>query len=293
MNTTPITLKTKFALGLALTLWASAFVGIRYGLVSYSPGPLALFRFIIASFCLLILCIRLPKNRQKINGKDLCWLLVIGAITLSIYHVCLNYGELTVSSGIASFIISQSPVITTLLAILFLGERINVYGILGLLISVFGVTLIMLGQSGALKFETGCLFVLASTVSGSVFSVLQKHFLKKYHSIEVTAYVVLGGAIGMLFYLPRLIHEMPLASTKATIATVYLGIFPAGIAYLAWSYALSKLSASRTMNFIYVMPLMTTIMGWIFLGEVPALMALIGGLVALVGVWVVSCSDRI
>jgi drug/metabolite transporter (DMT)-like permease len=243
---------------------------------------------------LLLICISLPKNRQKIHLKDMGWLLLIGAVTQTIYHVCLNYGELTVSSGIASFIISQSPVFTTILAIVFLRERIGLMGVIGLLISVFGVTLILLGQSGgAFKLELGCLFVLASTLSGSIFSVLQKHFLKKYHAIEATTYVVCGGAIGMLFYLPALSHEITHASMQATIAVVYLGIFPAAIAYLAWSYALSKLSASRTMNFIYFMPIMTTIMGWIFLGEIPALMALLGGLIALVGVWVVNTSHRV
>jgi drug/metabolite transporter (DMT)-like permease len=288
-QSTLISFKSKLALATAMLLWASAFVGIRAGLQSYSPGALALFRFVIASVCMYFIYMRLP-NRSKIDIIDMLWLLGLGAVAIGIYHVSLNYGELLIPSGTASFIISQSPVITTLLAIIFLRERLTFYGFLGMAISVFGVALIMFGGNADLKFQIENLYILLAAVMGSLYSVLQKPFLQKYHAIEVTAYIIWGATLPLLFYLPELTQQISRASHAATWATIYLGIFPAAIAYVAWSYALKEMSASRASNFMYFMPIISTLLGWACLSEIPLWISLVGGCVALLGLWLVNQS---
>ena len=62
-------IKTRLAVWITVALWASAFVGIRAGLESYTPGSLAALRFLVASFCMLILYMRLP-NRNRISWRD-------------------------------------------------------------------------------------------------------------------------------------------------------------------------------------------------------------------------------
>lgn len=287
-----ISLKTKLALVITLVLWASAFVGIRAGLVGYSPGVLALFRFLIASACLWVIYLYLPITRNKINKLDAFWLLLLGAISVGGYHLALNTGELSVASGTASFIISQSPIVTTALAILFLRERLNWGAFLGMAISIFGVTLIMLGQDSEFQFDSGNLYILAATFVGSIYMVLQKPFLKKYHAIEVTAFVIWGATLPLLFYIPGLSHEIVNAPLSATLSTVYLGIFPAAIAYATWSYVLAEMPASRAANFMYFMPIIATLLGWVCLNEVPTWTVLFGGIVALLGVWLVNESHR-
>src|SRR5579883_3143052 len=116
--------KIKIALVVTVFLWASAFVGIRAGLLGYSPEGLALLRYLIASICMGIIYFRLPQ-RSTMRFFDICALLAIGAVGIGIYNITLNHGELTVSSGMSSFIISQSPIITTVFAIIFLREKLN------------------------------------------------------------------------------------------------------------------------------------------------------------------------
>src|SRR3990167_4544856 len=125
VNNSVFSLKAKLALVVAITFWASAFVAIRAALQGgYSPGGLALMRYLIAS---------------------------LGMVGIGCYNVTLNYSELTVPSGMASFIVSQSPLITTLLAVLFLNERIYAIGVLGFLVSIFGVALMTLGEQGGFQ----------------------------------------------------------------------------------------------------------------------------------------------
>src|SRR5436190_2069276 len=117
-------LRARFSLLVATLLWASAFVGIRAGLQGgYHPGPLALLRFTVASVFTLCLLPLLPAQRQRIRLRDKLRLFLIGVLGLGCYNLALNYGEVAVTSGIASFIISLSPVVTLIFAALFLSER--------------------------------------------------------------------------------------------------------------------------------------------------------------------------
>ncbi|MEO8401796.1 MAG: EamA family transporter, partial [Gammaproteobacteria bacterium] len=280
-------LKTKIALFLAVTLWASAFVGIRAGLEGYTPGGLALLRFIIASFCMLIIYFRLPQ-RTAICWGDKGLLLLVGMFGVGCYNIALNYGEIAVSSGIASFIISLSPIVTLIFAILFLRESISLNMVVGTIISIIGVGLIMLSKTNQFDFHLGVFYVLIASIIGGAYSVLQKPFLKKHHAIEVTAYIMWGATILLLIYAPDALRDIKTASYQATFSVIYLGIFPAAIGYIAWSYGLKEVPASQAVNFLYFMPLIATFLGWVCLGEIPTWLSLVGGLVALFGVWVVN-----
>ena len=279
----------KLAISVTVFLWSSAFVAIRTGLTSFSPGSLALFRFLIAAICMTLIYFNLPK-RNKISTIDKLSMLLIGAFTLGGYHVALNYGEMTISAGLSSFVISLSPVVTTLLAIAFLREGINKLGVMGLCISTVGMVFILFGHDGNLNINMGLLYVMAATVSGSIFNVLQKPFLKKYSALEVTTYGIWGTMFTLGYYLPTFTHEVAQASWNAIFCGLYLGIIPTALATVTWTYTLAAMPATRAINFIYFMPIITTGLGWLCLGEIPAVLSFVGGVIALVGVWVVNRS---
>lgn len=287
--------KTKIALAVAIFLWASAFAGIRVSLSGYSPEGLALFRYLIASFCMGLVYFQLQRSKFKqqktpLTFRDVCAMLLVGAFGIGVYSVTLNYGELTVSSGMASFIISQSPIITTIIAMFFLGEQLSWLQGLGFLISMMGIACIAMGETGGLKWDVGILYILLATIAGGSYSVLQKPFLKKYHAIEATTYVIWGGTLFLLMYLPRLKQDLLIAPFKSTLMVIYLGIFPATIAYIAWSYALQEMQTSKATSFFYFTPFLATLLGWFLLGEVPMLLSVIGALLAILGVWLVNQS---
>lgn len=287
--TSAIPLKTKLILLVTVAFWASAFVGIRAGLHGYSPGGLALFRFLIASVCMFYIYIFFAE-RKHIPLKDKIVMLMMGGAGIGIYNITLNYGEISVDSGVASFIISQSPIISTIIAITFLGETINFFGIVGMIISILGVTLISFGEMNVFNIHSGLVYIIIATIVGAFYSVLQKPYLNKYHSIDVVSYFIWGGSLVLLIFTPELIHDVSVAPLNATLATIYLGIFPATIAYVFWSYALARIPASRAVSFLYFMPVIATLIGWIWLNEIPIWSSLIGGVIAMAGVWIVNKS---
>jgi drug/metabolite transporter (DMT)-like permease len=274
--------KVVIALVITLLLWASAFAAIRVGLRGYGPGQLALLRFLVASLVLLgnALVTRLPLPRLR----DVPMLLVLGFLGFTAYHVGLNAGETVVPAGAASFIIASVPVFSTLLAAVFLRERLAPAGWIGAAISFCGVGLISLGSGHGLKFEPAALLIVLAALAESVYFVLQKPFLARYTGLQLTTWTIWFGTLFMLFFLPGLLRQVQAAPAGVTLAVVYLGVFPAAIGYVLWSYALSRADVSRVTSTLNLSPILSLFIAFLWLGEVPSVPSLVGGLITVGGV---------
>lgn len=284
-------LKIACALFCTVFFWASAFVGIRIGLESYSPGSLALLCFIVASFCMLLISHFMP-NRKQVSWLDRFQLIVLGFLAIGFYNICLNYGELTVSAGVASFVIGLIPVFTLLLAVIYLHERPGLVVYLGLIISFMGLALMLVSESAGVSIGRGVVFILVAAWMGAIYTVLQKRFLARYHPVTVTAWVMWGGTLLLTVFAQGLWREFQVAKEASTLSAIYMGIFPGALSYVAWSYVLSYLPASRAAMYLYILPIVSTLMGVIFIHERPAVLSLVGGLLALAGALCATCTHR-
>ena len=202
------------ALAVTTVFWASAFAGIRVGLEDYGPGQVALIRFLVASAVLAayaaITRMRLPERR------DLPAVFLAGFLAFTVYHLALNYGEVTVSAGAASILINTVPIFTALLATVFLGERLRVLGWVGMGVSFVGAALISVGESEGLSLNPRAFVILVAAISSSIYFIFQKPYLEKYGALAFTTYAIWAGTILTIAFLPGLlsrVQTVPLGTT--------------------------------------------------------------------------------
>ena len=272
---------------ITISLWATAYVGIRYATTAFTAGPMALLRYFVASLVMLLVYLCYPK-KVKPDLLELAAMMGIGAFGFTIYNVALNYGERTVPAALAGFIIGQMPVILSLFSVWFFKERVRFWGVIGFVVSIIGLLLIVFAEKEHGGFDVGALYILVSTFSGAIYQLLQKPLFKKFHPIEIVSYAMWGGTLILMIYTPTLVHELAIAPLSMTFTVIYMGIFPGAIAYLLWSYAFSRLPVSKMGSFLYLCPFITLILGWLLLQEIPPLLALMGGVVAIMGAYLIA-----
>jgi drug/metabolite transporter (DMT)-like permease len=118
----------------------------------------------------------------------------------------------------------------------------------------------------------------------SISLVVQKPLVSRLSALHVTWLACTIGALVCLPFAGRLVDDTSHASASDIWWVVYLGLFPTAIAFTTYAYALRHMTASSLGITTYLVPPLTIVMGWLFLGEVPPTMAYAGGALALVGV---------
>ena len=267
-----------------MLLWSSAFPGIKFVLRRLQdPYAIAMLRLGFASAGLLVAAaiMRLPLPHRE----DLGMIALTGVLGFSLYHCLLNLGMSyeMVSAGQGSFIISTVPIWTTLLARPYLGEKITPYAWGGMALGLSGVGLMSLDPS-SLSFSAGSLIVLSGAVSSASCFVLQKRLLDRYRPLHVSIYVTIAGSLPILAYLPWAWEPVAAMDTAGWAAVAYLGLFPIGIGYFLNAFALSRLPANRSTQFLLMVPLFATVLAWLTLGDWPRPIIAVGGPMILGGI---------
>ncbi|WP_085507437.1 DMT family transporter [Thalassobacillus devorans] len=279
---------------ITVLIWGSTFAAIRASLHGgYTAGHLVLFRYLIASALFAIYALW-PGVKFKLPvKKDVLPLLALGFVGISIYHTGVTFGEITVSSGTAGMLIGAAPIFTAIIAVIALKEKLGTFGWIGLGIGFVGILLITVGSSGSsFTLSSGAMLLVMATIATSIFFVFQKPFFRRYKPIELTAYVTWSGTIPFFIFSPGLFDTVQQASMEANLAAIYVGIFPAGVAYVTWSTALSLGNASSVTSMMYLEPAVAVFFGWVWLNELPSVLSLIGGAVALLGVITINVLGR-
>ncbi len=212
-------------------------------------------------------------------------LLLSGFFGFTLYNFALNYGEKLVTSGSACFIVNGGNLITALLATLVLKEKVSSTTWWGMCISLMGVGVISIGESGTtFDKNIGALLILLAAFSQSIYFILQKFLLSRYSGFELVCYSIWIGTIAMLPMSNGVNEIIRLSSIQSTIAVIYLGIFPAVVAYFCWTYVLSKLDASKAAIYLYLVPIVTIIIGYLWIKEIPSITSIIGGVITIGGI---------
>lgn len=268
----------------SVCLWASAFVGIRAAGRAFSPGALALGRLTLGS--ILLGALLLTRGWTRPARRDLGLLLIAGLTWFGLYNVMLNQAERSVDAGTASMLIMIAPIVVVALAAAFLKERFTRALVVGGAVAFAGVLVIGFATSSGNATLSGAVLCLVAAVASAVGLVAQKPVLGRLSALQVTWTCCTIGALVCLPYAPALVRELGAAPTAGIAWLVFLGVFPTSVAFTTWAYALARGTAGRVVAMTYLVPPVTIVISWLMLGEVPSLVAVLGGALCLVGVYI-------
>lgn len=271
---------------MTVVLWALGYVLTRVAVQYFTAEAIAFLRYLIAAAFLLIYAAIRKMSLPKL--KDIPLFFVGGAIGFAVYVYAINVGTKTLTASVVSFLISASPIVTALLARIFLHEKIGLLGWISVSLAFSGIGIITL-YNGGFTFTSGIIWICFAMMLISIYNVYQRKLLLRYSPLEITTYCIVAGAILLSIFAPKSFPQLIHAAPAGIAAIVILGIFSAGIAYLCWAYALSKADkTSEVTNYMFVTPIITTFLGFILISEAPHFTAYIGGVMVLVGVFLIN-----
>jgi drug/metabolite transporter (DMT)-like permease len=199
--------------------------------------------------------------------------------------VVLNAAEQRVDAGTAAMLVGVGPILIALLAGVLLREGFPRALITGCAVAFAGVVVIGLATSErGLDAGLGAVLCLVAALAYAGGVLTQKPLLRRVSALQVTWLACGVGALACLPFAPSLLREIGQADLSAVGWAVYLGVFPTALAFTTWAYALARTTAGRMGATTYLIPPLTVLMGWAVLDEIPPALALLGGMLCLVGV---------
>jgi drug/metabolite transporter (DMT)-like permease len=271
------------AIAVTILSWASAFIVIRGVAPYFDGGALALARLVVGSLLLGLLVV----GRHWVQPTRREWFLIagFGVVWFGAYNVLLNLAEHTVDAGTTAMIIGLGPILIALGGGLFLGEGVHKWLSIGAGVAFVGVVLIGVSTGGLhLEGGVGVLLALVAAFAYAAGVLLQKPALKRLPSAQVTWLGCTIGMVACLPFAPQLVGNVQHAPLSAVLGAVYLGAIPTALAFTTWAYALSRMPAGQLGVTTYVVPPLVILAGVLVFQEVPALLAIAGGVLCLVGV---------
>ena len=271
---------------IAVCIWSLNIAVTRYVTAFIEPVSISFYRWLVAFMLLTPLMLPQVIRQRHIIQPHLKKLAVLSAFGMVLYqglaYTAAHYTTATNMGIINAFI----PVFTIFTAFFVLGERPQIYAILGTTLSLFGLLfviaqgsvqhLLVLGQ------HSGDVLMLFAVFFYAFYGV----YLKKWQlalPLMISLYVQIFFAL--IYHLPFLAFTgLDKLNQHNMMSVLYAGIFPSLIAPLLWMLAVQKLGPSQTSVFMNLMPVVTAIIAYVWLHEAWTIYHSIGGIIILVGI---------
>ncbi len=272
-------------------IWGGTFVNTRVLIdKGLSPEEIYVLRTLLAYVCIWFIS---PKKLFCDSLKDELVVFLLGIFGSSLYFLTENYAlKLTVANDV-SFIVCTTPLVTTVLALLFLKSvKASFPLVAGSVFALLGVALVIFNGHFVLHLDPlGDFLALAAATSWAIYSLVMKNFSSHYSPFFITRKVFFYGLITIAPVFAVHLWTFPfeqLFTPVIGLNLLYLGVIASFVCFAAWAWVISRLGALRASNYIYFNPVTTVIMSALVLNEHMTPIAYVGSAMILAGVFVAN-----
>lgn len=269
-------------------IWGLTFISTKVLIGNgLSPQEIFFLRFLIAYLGIWFIS---PRKLFADNWKDELWLLLGGVTGGSLYFFTENTAlEITLATNVA-FIVCTAPLLTTILSLMIYKKEKATRGLIGgSVLALVGVALVVYNGQFVLKISPlGDLLTLLAAFSWAFYSLIMKKMANRYRTTFITRKIFFYGVLTIL---PAFLFRSwqfslsGLLQPSVLLNLLFLGVLASLICFVVWNMVLKQLGTVRASNYIYLNPLFTLVGSAAFLGERLTIMALIGAVFILGGVY--------
>ena len=287
----PPHLRTDLALIVLSVIWGVNFSVITGGLREFDPLAFNAIRFVLASMTLFVFLrlsgpIPLPERRHW--GR----VVLMGLLANVVFQLLFIYGVDRTLAGNAGLVIATTPVWTLILASVSGQEHhgLPVWG--GVLATLGGMVLVVVGGESGLGVGEGQLIgdllLVLSAIAWAAYTVGTQDLTRRYGALAVTSWTLWVGTI-VLFALGGASlwsTDLGAISRVGWFGVVYSGVLAIAVAYLIWNHGLERIGGPRTAAFSNLVPVVALIAAAVWLGEDPGPTQIVGAIIIIGGVWI-------
>jgi drug/metabolite transporter (DMT)-like permease len=272
-------------------IWGLSFLSIKTAVAVLPPMTLAASRFVIACAVLPLIALA-ARERMRVAWRDVPVLAAGGLVGVTLYFLGENNGVRLLSASESSLIIGAIPVLTVLTERVFLKTKLGARAYLGAFASFAGVALIVARSEGASSSPIGYLYMGVAALSWVAYSFLTRPVSGRYGRITVTFWQSLFGLAGCIPFALTEHAAWRAPGTEVVLNVLYLGVLCSAVGYWLYVETLDTLGAGRASVFINLIPVVSVIGAFFILGERLGGLQLLGGAIAIAGVYLATMQPR-
>lgn len=282
-----MTIQKKKVIGYSLftiLLWASAYPLTKIAQEHFTAIPLAFIRSFIAGF--FMLAIGKFQGMQLPRKKHIPLFFLSGALGYVIYTVAMNIGLQTLPSATCSLLVATSPIMTAIIAAKVYDEKINFISWCAIFIAFAGVAILLLWDSGgAFTIDGAMLWMLLSAASWAGYNIMTRKLVALgYTSAQITCFSMIGAAVWLCFWAVDGFREVATGEGRHILSLLYLAIISNALGCILWGKAMAYAEkTSEVANFMFLSPLLSALMSFLLLREVPGMGTFVGGTIIIGG----------
>ncbi len=293
-------------------IWSFSFVLVDIVIAFVTPMSLALTRFLIVSLVFILMDLYLLLNRKIRNTKiedkkeknfyskrEWIYIIIASFCGITLFFV-IQYSaiDLIGPSLPALFVCLLSPMLITVLALIFFKEKLTRIKLIGFVIATVGAFLLVTG--GDLSTLTpkapnflGYLYALITPLLWAIYTIATKKISKQKSNLDTLKYIAYFGTVELFIFVllnnELLIFIQNLANVVVLMSGIYLGIGCYIVGYFIWQKSQKELKSSKGASFLYIEPFLTLIFSLLLnRAETILIWNLVGGFIVLLAVLIIN-----
>lgn len=268
-----------------MLLWGFNVSALKVLVTNIDPIILTSVRIFVAGITVLIIAYLMGIFRLP-TKKEIRIIIYISIFNVMAHHIFLALG-LTYTSGVnTGLILGMGPLLTMMLSILLLNDRVTRLRVLGFILGFIGVIVTSLSGASSVVFSIGDMFVFLSILSQAFSFILIAKLNPSFDPRLLTGYMLLLGSIVIfitsLFFDASVIEVSNLFSWKLGSVFLFSAILCTAVGHMLYNQAIKEIGPAETAIFININTIFALLGAAIFLGE-PILINHFIGLILIIG----------